>query len=184
LSDLSHPCQIMADLLTIQEHKKKLEGLKLAYLGDGNNVCNSLLQGCPIMGLDITVGAPKNYQPPEKVVSWAKELAQKSGTTVTITESARDAVRDVDVVYTDTWISMGQEEEAKIRKKVFPPYQVNKKLFSHAKKDAIFLHCLPAHWDYEVTEEVLHGSQSVVLDEAENRLHAQKAIMVALMKGI
>lgn len=184
LSDLSHPCQIMADFLTILEHKGKLEGLKLTYLGDGNNVCNSLLLGCPIMGLDIAVGAPKNYHPSQKVISWASELAEKSGTTVTIKDSAKEAIKDADVVYTDTWISMGQEEETEIRKQLFPPYQVNKGLLSHAKKDAIFLHCLPAHWGYEVTEEVLHGPQSVVFDEAENRLHAQKSIMVALLKGI
>ncbi|MFX0062981.1 MAG: ornithine carbamoyltransferase [Candidatus Hermodarchaeota archaeon] len=184
LSDLSHPCQIMADFLTIQEQKEQLEGLKLAYVGDGNNVCNSLLLGCPIVGVDITVGTPKEYKPPEKVVSWAKELAEKSGTSINLIMSAQEAVKDADVVYTDTWISMGQEEEAKFRKKVFPPFQVNKKLLSHAKKDAIFLHCLPAHWGYEVTEEVLHGPQSAVFDEAENRLHAQKAIMVALLKGI
>ncbi|MFX1532858.1 MAG: ornithine carbamoyltransferase [Promethearchaeota archaeon] len=184
LSDLSHPCQIVADFLTIQEHKGELEGLKLAYVGDGNNVCNSLLLGCPIVGLDITVGTPDEYKPPEKVVSWAKELAEKSGTSIDLTKSAQEAVKDADIVYTDTWISMGQEEEAKFRKKVFPPFQVNTKLLSYAKKDAIFLHCLPAHWGYEVTEEVLHGSQSAVFDEAENRLHAQKAIMVALLKGI
>lgn len=181
LTDLLHPCQILADLFTVYEHKGTLKGLKLAYLGDGNNISHSLLHGCSKVGMDISIGAPKGYQCNENIVSNAKEAAKISGSNVVITEDPVEAIKDADVVYTDTWVSMGQESEKQARIKIFEPYRVDGNLFSKAKEDAIFLHCLPAYRGYEVTEEILDGSQSVVFDEAENRLHVQKAIMAILM---
>ncbi len=181
LTDLMHPCQILADLFTVYEHKGTLQGLKMAYLGDGNNIAHSLLHGCSKVGMDIAIGAPKGYQCDEKIVSEAKEAATISGSNVIITEDPVEAIKDADVVYTDTWVSMGQESEKQSRVKIFEPYRVDGNLFSKAKEDAIFLHCLPAYRGYEVTQEILDGSQSVVFDEAENRLHVQKAIMAILM---
>lgn len=182
LTDLMHPCQILADLFTVYEHKGTLKGLKLAYVGDGNNVANSLLHGCAKVGMDIAVASPKGYQCDAQIVSEAKEDAKASGSKVLITEDPVEAVKDADVIYTDTWVSMGQETEKESRIKLFMPYQVNNELFSKAKEDAIFLHCLPAYRGYEVTEDVIDGSQSVIFDEAENRLHVQKAIMALLMQ--
>lgn len=181
LTDLVHPCQILADLFTVYEHKGELMGLKLAYIGDGNNVANSLLHGCAKMGMDIAVAAPKGFQCNEQIVSEAKEDAKLSGAEIILTEDPEEAIKDADVVYTDTWVSMGQETEKEQRIKTFMPYQVNAELFAKAKEDAIFLHCLPAYRGYEVTEEIIDGPQSVVFDEAENRLHVQKAVMVMLM---
>ena len=181
LTDLMHPCQILSDLFTIYEKKGKLKGLKLAYIGDGNNVANSLLQGCAITGMDISVASPRGYECDGTITEQARHAAKKSGSKVLLTEDPEKAIRDADVVYTDTWISMGQEAEKELRLKVFTPYQVNKKLFSLAKEDAMFLHCLPAYRGYEVTEDVIDGPNSNVFEEAENRLHMQKAIMVALM---
>ena len=181
LTDLMHPCQILADLMTIYEHKGTLKGLKLAYIGDGNNVANSLLHGCAKVGMDIAVASPKGYQCDSNIVSEALEDAKVSGSNILLTEDPVEAIKDADVVYTDTWISMGQEAEKQERIKIFMPYQVNKELFSKAKEDAIFLHCLPAYRGYEVTEDVIDGSQSVIFDEAENRMHVQKAIMALLM---
>lgn len=181
LTDLMHPCQILSDLFTIYEKKGKLKGLKLAYIGDGNNVANSLLQGCAITGMDISVASPRGYECDGTITEQARHAAKKSGSKVLLTEDPEEAIRDADVVYTDTWISMGQEAEKELRLKVFTPYQVNKKLFSLAKEDAMFLHCLPAYRGYEVTEDVIDGPNSNVFEEAENRLHMQKAIMVALM---
>ncbi|NLP13291.1 MAG: ornithine carbamoyltransferase [Clostridium sp.] len=181
LTDLMHPCQILADLLTVYEHKGTLKGLKLAYIGDGNNVANSLLHGCAKVGMDIAVASPKGYQCDSKIVSEAQEDAKVSGSNIILTEDPLEAIKDADVVYTDTWISMGQEEEKQERIKIFMPYQVNKELFSKAHQDAIFLHCLPAYRGYEVTEDVIDSPQSVIFDEAENRMHVQKAIMVLLM---
>jgi ornithine carbamoyltransferase len=181
LTDLLHPCQALADLLTVYEHKGTLKGLKLAYVGDGNNVAHSLLHGCAKMGMDIAVAAPKGYQCDAQIVDEAKEDAKAFGSQVLITEDPEEAVVDADVVYTDTWVSMGQEAEKAERIKIFSAYQVNTELFGKAKDDAIFLHCLPAYRGYEVTEDVIDGPQSVVFDEAENRLHAQKAIMAILM---
>ena len=181
LTDLMHPCQILADLFTVYEHKGTLKGLKLAYLGDGNNIAHSLLHGCSKVGMDIAVASPKDYMCNEKIVEEAKEAAKISGSKVIITEDPVEAIKDADVVYTDTWVSMGQESEKQVRIKIFEPYRVDGNLFSKAKEDAIFLHCLPAYRGYEVTEEIIDGPQSVVFDEAEKRLHVQKAIMTILM---
>ena len=181
LTDLLHPCQVLADLLTIYEHKNKLKGLKLAYLGDGNNMAHSLLIGCSKVGMDVAVGCPEGYMPQAEIVEQAKANAQAEGSNVLITASPQEAAAGADVIYADVWASMGQEAEQKKREQIFPPYQVNKELFSLAKPDAIFLHCLPAHRGEEVTSDVIDSSASVIFDEAENRLHAQKAVMVLLM---
>ena len=181
LADLMHPCQILSDLFTVYEKKGKLKGLKLAYVGDGNNVANSLLQGCAITGMDICVASPAGYECNDPILEQAKHPARKSGSKVVLTEDPEEAMKDADVVYTDTWISMGQEAEKELRLKIFMPYQVNSKLFSLAKEDAMFLHCLPAYRGYEVTEDIIDGPNSDVFEEAENRLHMQKAIMVTLM---
>ena len=181
LTDLMHPCQILADLFTVYEVKGKLQGLKMAYVGDGNNVANSLLHGCAKTGMDIYVATPSNYGCDGTIIEEAKQTAAKSGSKVILTADPEEAVRDADVIYTDTWVSMGQEAEKEMRVKIFMPYQVNDKLFSKAKEDAIFLHCLPAYRGLEVTESIIDGPNSVVFEEAENRLHVQKAIMATLM---
>jgi ornithine carbamoyltransferase len=181
LTDLMHPCQILADLFTVYESKGSLQGLKLAYVGDGNNVANSLLHGCAITGMNISVATPADYMCDPVITDQARQAAAKSGGSVVIIEDPEEAIRNADVVYTDTWISMGQEDEKEMRIKTFMPYQVNSKLFSLAKKDAMFLHCLPAYRGLEVTEEIIDGPNSCVFDEAENRLHVQKAIMATLM---
>ncbi|KAB8137997.1 ornithine carbamoyltransferase [Gracilibacillus oryzae] len=180
LTDDYHPCQVLADLQTIKETKGKLEGLKLAYIGDGNNMAHSLMIGCAKMGLDVAIAAPKDYQPKQEIQELAQSFAE--GTEVLVTEDPIEAVKDADVIYSDVWASMGQEAEQKARETAFAAtYQVNTELFSYAKDDAIFMHCLPAHRGEEVTSEIIDGPQSVVFQEAENRLHAQKALMVALM---
>ncbi|MBQ7794280.1 MAG: ornithine carbamoyltransferase [Clostridia bacterium] len=181
LTDLLHPCQVLADLQTIYEHKGKLEGLKLAYVGDGNNMTNSLMYGCAKMGLDCAVATPKGYAPDESVVELAKADFQKSGAKLIITNDPVEAVKDADVIYTDTWVSMGMESEKAERIKLFADYQVDSKLASNAKSDYLFMHCLPAYRGYEVSEDVIDGPNSIIFDEAENRLHAQKAVMVTLM---
>lgn len=178
LSDDQHPTQALADLLTIKEHKGNLRGLKLAYVGDGNNVANSLLQACAKAGMHISVASPEKYSCPEFFVQQAKKDAAVTGAVVTMTEDPFEAVRDADVVYTDTWTSMGQEEEKAARIQIFKKYQVNKELMSVAQKDAIFMHCLPAYRGYEVTSDIIDSPCSVIFDEAENRLHAHKAILV------
>ncbi len=181
LTDLQHPCQILADLQTIREHKGTLAGLKLAYVGDGNNVANSLLIGCAKMGMHIAVAFPMGFEPDAASVRCAQSAAQSAGGSVTLTQSAAEAVLGADVVYTDTWVSMGQEAEKAERVTQFDGFQVNAALMAMAKPDAIFMHCLPAYRGYEVSEDVIDGPQSVVFDEAENRLHAQKAVMVRLL---
>ncbi len=181
LDNFEHPCQIMADLLTVKEHLGKLKGIKMAYVGDGNNVCNSLMLGCAMVGMDLSCGCPKGYEPDPGVLKKAKAIAKKNGCKLKVVESPKEAVKDADVVYTDVWVSMGQEEEQKLREKIFKPYQVNDDLMSVAHKKAIVMHCLPAHRGMEITDEVIDSPASVVMDQAENRLHAQKAIMVALM---
>ena len=181
LTDSQHPCQVLADLMTIKEYKGKLRGVKVAYVGDGNNVANSLLIGCAKTGVDISVATPEGYQCEDATVEHAREAAKESGSKIVLTEDPYEAVKDADVVYTDTWISMGQENEKEIRKKIFISYQVNDKLMGVAKKDAIFMHCLPAYRGLEVDEKVIDGPQSVVFDQAENRLHAQKAVLVKLL---
>jgi len=183
LTDLSHPCQAMADFLTLREHKGALSSLKLAYVGDGNNVCHSLMLAAARGGTKMAVGTPAGYEPSPDMVRWAREDGRDTGFALTLTNSAEEAVAGADAVYTDVWASMGQEAEKEKRARIFAPYQVNARLMSHAKKDALFMHCLPAHRGDEVTDEVIDSAHSVVYDEAENRLHAQKAILLALMGG-
>ena len=181
LTDDEHPCQVLADLQTIREHKGQLKGLKLAYIGDGNNMAHSLLHGCAKTGIDIAIASPEGYTCGQRFVDDAKAAAEKSGSKVIMTSDPVEAISDADVVYSDTWASMGQEAEKEIRAKIFAPYTIDKNLFANAKKDAIFMHCLPAYRGYEVTEDVIDGPNSVIFDEAENRLHAQKAVLVKLM---
>ncbi len=183
LTDLLHPCQVLADLQTIYEKKGTLEGLKFAYIGDGNNMANSIMYGCAKAGLNCAIATPddKKYQCDAEVVDNAKADFKESGKELIITSDPIEAIKDADVVYTDTWVSMGMEEEKATRQKIFMPYQVNKELFAYAKDDALFMHCLPAYRGFEVTEDVIDGPNSVIFDEAENRLHAQKAIMATLM---
>lgn len=183
LTDLLHPCQALTDLFTIYEHKGKLEGLKLAYIGDGNNMAHSLLYAGAKVGMDVSVATPKGYECLEEIVANAKSDAKQTGAVIEITDDPQKAIEKADVVYTDTWVSMGQEEEKTERIKTFMPYQINQELFSLAAQDAIFMHCLPAYRGLEVTEEVIDGKQSVVFDEAENRLHTQKAVMAIVMGG-
>jgi len=183
LSDYSHPCQALADLLTIAEKKGRFEGLKLAYVGDGNNVCTSLLFATTKVGMDIAVASPEGYAPPAEVVEKARGFAAQSGSQVTITTDPLAAVRGADVLYTDVWTSMGQEAEEEERMRVFPPYQLNASLLAQAKPEAIVMHCLPAHRGQEITDEVADGPQSVIFDQAENRLHAQKALLAWLLGG-
>ncbi len=181
LTDFNHPCQVLADLLTIQERKGTLSGLKLAYVGDGNNMAHSLLHGCALMGMEIAIGHAAGYAPDPAVVARARELADENGGKVVVTEDAVEAVAGADVVYGDVWASMGQEEEARQRLAHFADYSVNAELFGKANRDAVYMHCLPAHRGEEVTAEVIDGPRSVVFQQAENRLHAQKAVMVRLM---
>lgn len=181
LTDLLHPCQVLADLMTTYEHKGKLEGLKFAYIGDGNNMAHSIMYGCAKAGLDCAIATPKDYQCDAEVVANAKDDFKVSGRQLLITEDPVEAIKNADVVYTDTWVSMGQEAEKAIRQKAFEGYCVDSKLFANAKDDAIFMHCLPAYRGFEVTSEVIDGPQSVIFDEAENRLHAQKAVLATLM---
>lgn len=181
LTDLSHPCQALSDLLTIQEKKRRLRGVKIAYVGDGNNVTNSLIEASAKMGMSIAVGCPAGYLPDQHIVDWARAEAQQTGATVEIHQDPHVAVKDADVVYTDVWISMGREREQARRLKTLAPYQLNERLLKRAKPDAIVMHCLPAHRGEEITAAVLDGPQSVILDQAENRLHVQKAVLVRLL---
>ena len=181
LTDLLHPCQVLADLMTAYEHKGKLEGLKLAYIGDGNNMAHSLMYGCAKAGLDCAIAAPKDYQCDAEVIANAKDDFKQSGRTLLLTDDPAEAISGAYIVYTDTWVSMGMEDEKEARIKAFEGYCIDKELFARAKSDAIFMHCLPAYRGYEVTEDVIDGPQSVIFDEAENRLHAQKAVMATLM---
>ncbi|MBA3046361.1 MAG: ornithine carbamoyltransferase [Candidatus Thermoplasmatota archaeon] len=181
LDDLEHPCQIMADFMTIKEQKGSLKGLKLVYIGDGNNVCNSLLLGSAAMGMHMTVTCPLNYEPDNEVFARAQKLGEKTGSKIKIVREPDMAVMNADVIYTDTWVSMGDEAEKEERLKVFPPFQVNKKLVANAKPDYIFLHCLPAHRNEEVTDEIIDSLNSKVFDEAENRMWAQMAVIIKLL---
>jgi ornithine carbamoyltransferase len=181
LTDLSHPCQAMADFLTLREHKGSLANLKLAYIGDGNNVCHSLMLAAARGGTKMAVGTPAGYEPKPEMVQAAREDGKDTGFALTLTNSAEEAASGADAVYTDVWASMGQEAEKEERARLFAPYQVNARLMSHAKNGAVFMHCLPAHRGDEVTDEVIDAPTSVVYDQAENRLHAQKAILLALM---
>lgn len=182
LTPMYHPMQILADLMTIREKKGKLEGLKLSFVGDGNNICHSLLIGCSQVGMDISVGTPKGYQPNEEIVRIAENYAKANGSSVAVLNDPVEVVKDADVIYTDVFVSMGQEAESAERLRVFPPFQVNKKLTSKANESYIFLHCLPAHRGQEVAAEVIDDlSHSVVWDEAENRLHVAKSILSLLV---
>ena len=182
LTDLSHPCQVMTDYFTAWEHFGDLKGRKIAYVGDGNNMAHSLLFGAPKVGMNIAVATPAGYAPDASVVARAGADAQAAGTKMLVTTSIEEAVKDADIVETDVWASMGQEAEAEKRRRDFAGWIVNEKMMSMAKKEAIFMHCLPAHRGEEVAAEVIDSPKSVIYDEAENRLHIQKAIMVALMR--
>jgi len=181
LSDFTHPCQGLADLFTIYEKKGRFGGLKLAYVGDGNNVAHSLLYGCSKVGMNITLACPKGYEPNPRVVLEAKAEGRRSGCKVNVTNDPREAVRGADVIYTDVWASMGKEKEREQRIKIFRPYQINGKLVKGAKKDYLFMHCLPAHRGEEVTDEVADSKNSVIFDQAENKLHTQKALMALII---
>jgi len=177
LSDQEHPCQTLADLMTIKSYKNSLAGVKVAWIGDGNNVCNSLIGGCAITGMEISVACPKGYEPDAKIIRRAAEL----GCEVNITEDAEEAVTDADVLSTDVWVSMGDEDETKSRKNAFKKYQINEDLIRAAKEDVIVMHCMPVHVGEEMTEEVINSDKSVLFEQAENRLHAQKALMLTLL---
>ncbi|WP_136524578.1 ornithine carbamoyltransferase [Geomonas ferrireducens] len=179
LTDLHHPCQIMADVFTVIEHKGSYDGLKFAWIGDGNNMANSWIEAAAIFGFDLTLACPEGYDPNPQVLEWAKNNGSSK---IVVVRDPKEAAKDADVLNTDVWASMGQEEEQKIREKAFAGYQLDEKLLALAKKDALVLHCLPAHRGEEISDGVIEGPNSVVWDEAENRLHVQKAIMATLMK--
>ncbi len=181
LTDDDHPCQALADLLTIYEVKGKLQGLKLSYIGDGNNMAHALMLAAAKVGMDCAVASPKGYEPKQAIVNEAKQMASESGATIVVTNDPYEAIADADVVYTDVWASMGQEAEANERMHIFAPFQVNEALVQQAKQDFMFLHCLPAHRGEEVTEDVIDGKQSYIFQQAGNRLHAQKALLVSLL---
>lgn len=181
LTDLSHPCQALADYQTILEQKGRLEGLKIAYIGDGNNMVHSLMMGAAKLGLHMSVATPEGYGPDADIIEQTMNTASLTGSNIHICRDPKEAIADADIVYTDVWASMGQEAEQKEREAAFAAYQVNEELAKYAKKDYMFMHCLPAHRGEEVAEGVIDGNHSVVFDQAENRLHAQKAIMAAIM---
>ena len=176
LTDLSHPCQVLADLMTIREYKKSFDGLKFCFIGDGNNMANSLIVGAISMGMECAIACPKDYQPDAQIMAWAKENG-----TFTCSEDILACAKDADVVYTDVWASMGQEEEKAEREKIFKNYQINDEVMAAAKPDAMVLHCLPAHREEEITAKVFEAHANEIFDEAENRLHAQKAVLVKLL---
>lgn len=181
LTDLSHPCQALADYQTILEHKGRLEGLKLAYIGDGNNVVHSLMMGAAKLGVDISIATPEGYEPDADLLKQSIDNAKETGARIHLCRDPKEAIADADVVYSDVWASMGQESEQKDRELAFANFQVNEALAKYAKKDYLFMHCLPAHRGEEVSEGVIDGPHSIIFDQAENRLHAQKAIMAAIM---
>lgn len=178
LSDREHPCQVLGDLLTVWEAKRKIEGLRLAWIGDGNNVCHSWLQVGPKLGMDVFVACPPDFEPKREIVEYAKQWGRR----IEICHDPQQAVLDADVLYTDVWASMGQEAVAQKKKQAFRSFRLNNELLKRAKPDAIVMHCLPAHYEEEIAHDVAHGPQSVIFDEAENRLHAQKAILALLMR--
>ncbi|CDN10667.1 Ornithine carbamoyltransferase [Richelia intracellularis] len=180
LTDLEHPCQILADLMTIQERFGQLSDLTLTYLGDGNNVANSLMLGCALVGMNVRIATSHGYEPNAMVVEQARAIA-KNKTQVSIIQDAQAATEGANIIYTDVWASMGQESQASNRNPIFQPYQINTQLLNIADKDAIVLHCLPAHRGEEITDEVIEGSQSLVWEQAENRMHAQKALLVSIL---
>jgi ornithine carbamoyltransferase len=182
LSDLYHPCQALADLFTLKEQFGRLKGLKLAYLGDGNNVAHSLMLGCARLGINFSIATPKGYEPQPEIVKLANAFAARSGAEIEWTDDPLEAVIAANAVYTDVWASMGQESEAAERKKIFAPFQVNESIMAAARVDAVFMHCLPAKRGQEVTDSVIESQQSVVYDQAENRLHTQKALLLSLLQ--
>ena len=182
LTNLEHPCQALADVLTIKEHFGSFENKKICFVGDGNNVCNSLLLIAPLLGMDMSVACPKGYEPNENILKIANEYASENNTEITISDDINVALDNVDVVYTDVWVSMGDEAEKAQREKDFAPYQVNQELMDIANDGAIFMHCMPAIRGQEVSADVIDGPQSVIYDEAENRLHAQKAVLYHYLK--
>ena len=183
LTNLEHPCQALADMLTVKEHKGGFDG-KFVYVGDGNNVCNSLLLICGCLGMDMAVACPDEYKPNAEIVAKAKEYAAKNNSTITITSDVKAAVNGADVIYTDVWVSMGDEAEAEKRRADFKEYQVNQELIDLADDDVIFMHCLPAIRGEEVSAEVIDGPHSVVYDQAENRMHAQKGVLYYFLKEL
>lgn len=182
LTNLLHPCQALSDMLTILEKAGQLKGVHVAYLGDGNNVANSWLLAAGLMGISLSIACPKGYEPDPGVAKMAKKKARKSGARIVVTQDPKEAVKDADFIYTDVWTSMGQEREAIRRRIVFRDYQVNRSLIRSARKSAMVMHCLPAHRGEEITDEILDGPRSIVFDQAENRLHAQKALLEAFLK--
>jgi len=182
LTEMMHPCQALTDIFTVREHKGTLQGLKMAYIGDGNNMVHSLIHACAKVGINLAIATPKGYEPEVEFVAEALEVAAMNGSTITLGNDPLVAAEQADVLYTDVWASMGRETEQNIRKIAFAGYQINSEVMNVAKADAIVLHCLPAHRGEEITDEVMESPQSVVFDQAENRLHVQKAIMVLLMK--
>ncbi|MEO0102446.1 MAG: ornithine carbamoyltransferase [candidate division WOR-3 bacterium] len=183
LSDLEHPCQVLGDFLTIYEIKKKLNRVKIGWLGDGNNVCHSLILGSALLGCDLIIGTPRGYEPKKEIITKAKVLARKSKAEIRLTNNPKEAVSNREFIYTDVWASMGQEKEAPIRRKIFWEFQVNKDLLSFAPADVKIMHCLPAHRGEEITDEVLDGPNAIVLRQAENRLHIQRALIAYLLVG-
>lgn len=181
LSDQAHPCQVLADYQTLYEYKGTLKGLKLAYIGDGNNMAHSLMLGGAKLGVHVSVASPEGYEPDPQVVTEAREIAKETGALIEVVRDPKAAVHDADAIYTDVWASMGFEVEQKAREAAFKDYQVDEDLAQHAKPDYVFMHCLPAHRGEEVSEGVIDGKHSIIFDQAENRLHAQKALMAALM---
>lgn len=182
LTNMYHPCQALADIFTLKEHFGRLRGLKLAYVGDGNNVAHSLLLGCARLGIHCSVATPAGYEPNPKIVSQARQLAAASGAAIDIANDPAAAVSSAHAVYTDVWSSMGQESEAEERERIFAPYQVNENLIKHARVDTLFMHCLPARRGLEVTDSLIESPQSIAFDQAENRLHVQKALLVMLLQ--
>jgi ornithine carbamoyltransferase len=181
LSDFSHPCQGLADIYTLREKFKKTKGITLAYVGDGNNVCHSLLFACAKTGMNMKIGTPKNYEPDKSVLFEAKKIAESKNAFINLFNNPIEAVKNADAIYTDVWASMGREEEAQKRKQIFRDFQVNKNLVKLAKKNCLIMHCLPAHRGEEITDEVIDSPNSIVFDQAENRMHVQKAILIKLL---
>lgn len=181
LTDYAHPCQALADYQTVFEHKGRLEGLKIAYIGDGNNMAHSLMIGAAKLGMTVAVASPKGYEPDAETVKLTREVAEQTGGKLILTDNAKEAASEADILYTDVWASMGMEQEQKERELAFTNFQIDQNVAKYAKKDYLFMHCLPAHRGEEVSEGVIDGPNSIIYDQAENRLHAQKAIMAATM---
>jgi len=184
LTDSHHPCQIMADIYTVMEHRKSVKGLTVAWVGDGNNVLHSWMEGAPLTGMNLRMGVPPGYEPDKEMLKFGTDLAKKEGTQMLLTNDPVEAVKGADIIYTDVWVSMGQDAEKEKKLRDFKDFQINEALMKHANKDYLFMHCLPAHRGEEVSEGIIDGEHSIILDEAENRLHVQKAILAAhILRG-